>query len=91
MHFTWGARQAASDAASKGEPEVDLVLFPGQATFSKLSGRRMFLLKYEKEEHFFWQAHQLCHVAYHFLIMLPDSLPLKGDDPSLVAMQVTGA
>lgn len=54
VHFTWGVRQADSDAASKGEPEVDLVLFPGQATFSKLSGRRMFLLQYETEEHFFW-------------------------------------
>ncbi len=54
VHFTWDVRQGAPDAASKPEPEVDLVLFPGQAIFSKLDGRRMFLLKYEKEEHFFW-------------------------------------
>ena len=46
--------RAAPDAASKPEPEVDLVLLPGQASFSKLGGQRMFLLKYEKEEHFFW-------------------------------------
>ena len=54
VHFTWDVRQAASEAASKPEPELDLVLFPGQATFSQLGRRRMFLLKYEKEEHFFW-------------------------------------
>ncbi len=54
MHFTWAIRQAAPDSAPRSEPELDLVLFPGQATFSRLGGRRVFVLKYEKEEHFFW-------------------------------------
>lgn len=56
VHFTWGTRPAAVDAASKAEPEVDLVLFPGQATFKKLEGRRMFTLQYETLQYFFWYA-----------------------------------
>ena len=54
VHFTWTVREAAPDGTSAGVPELDLVLFPGQSTFSRLHGRRMFLLKYEGQEHFFW-------------------------------------
>ncbi|CAK0773278.1 hypothetical protein CVIRNUC_004048 [Coccomyxa viridis] len=54
VHFTWTVREAAPDGRSAVVPELDLVLFPGQATFSRLHGRRMFLLKYEGQEHFFW-------------------------------------
>ena len=54
VHFTWTVREAAPDSTTAGVPELDLVLFPGQSTFSRLHGRRMFLLKYEGQEHFFW-------------------------------------
>ena len=65
MHFTWGVRQAASDTTPRLKPQLDLVLFPGQATFSKLGGRRMFVLKYEKEEHFFWCVLEMWHTSAH--------------------------
>ena len=54
MHFTWSERQQDSAQASP-EPEVDIVLFPGNGAFSKLPGRRMFILTHnENEKLFFW-------------------------------------
>ena len=59
VHLTWTVREATTDGTSAKVPELDLVLFPGQATFSRLPGRRMFLLRYEGQEHFFWYSLKL--------------------------------
>ena len=49
MHFTWSERRDTQP------PEIDIVLFPGNGTFSKLPGRRMFLLSHNSDEKlFFW-------------------------------------
>ena len=71
VHFTWTVREAAPDGRSAVMPELDLVLFPGQATFSRLHGRRMFLLKYEGQEHFFWYTLSL--IAVNDLYEYPES------------------
>lgn len=54
MHFTWSEREGTN--GPKEEPEVDIVLFPGGGTFSKLPGRRMFILKHHDEKLFFWSV-----------------------------------
>jgi hypothetical protein len=54
VHFTWSERQQGG-ATSAQEPEVDIVLFPGGGTFSKLPGRRMFILTHHDDHKlFFW-------------------------------------
>ena len=54
VHFTWSERQQGG-ARSAQEPEVDIVLFPGGGTFSKLPGRRMYILTHhDNHQLFFW-------------------------------------
>jgi 26S proteasome regulatory subunit N13 len=57
LHFQWGERDAAGTLV--GEPEVDQVVFPGEAAFEKIPrpGSRVFTLKFAEEADralFFW-------------------------------------
>ncbi|KAI7839776.1 hypothetical protein COHA_006576 [Chlorella ohadii] len=54
-HLCWHERDAAGAAAA--EPAVDLVIIPGESTFSKIPGRRVFELRFPEEKErnmFFW-------------------------------------
>ncbi|PRW33310.1 adhesion molecule [Chlorella sorokiniana] len=54
-HLCWHERDAAG--ATAAEPAVDLVIIPGESTFSKIGGRRVFELRFPEEKErnmFFW-------------------------------------
>lgn len=54
VHFTWSERSVAEAASHGQELEVDVVVLPGDASFRKIPGRRIFVLKHGEEELFFW-------------------------------------
>jgi Proteasome complex subunit Rpn13 ubiquitin receptor len=57
LHFQWSERDAAG--AVVGDPEIDQIVFPGEAAFEKIPrpGSRVFTLKFTEEADrtlFFW-------------------------------------
>ncbi len=59
VHLTWTERLPDGGALySDGklvEPEVECIVMPGtSATFELIQGRRVWVMKYEEQQYFFW-------------------------------------